>query len=110
MFLLPCANGYHEVIYLEVHRIDKKNNLNLPWFNCETENSEYSPQIVHFKKSLFCSGGNLEHFERSCVFLVKDENELFLMKVPFSLRSCFEVTCSKLTIETLEQGVRYVQN
>ena len=64
MFLLPCANAYHEVIYLEVHRIDKKNNLNLPWFNCETENSEYSPQIVHFKKSLFCSGGNLEHFER----------------------------------------------
>ena len=40
--------------------------------------------------------------------ICKIENQIYILKIKYISQSA--ITCSKLTIETLEQGVKYAQS
>ena len=47
---------------------------------------------------------------RFCMWVLAEECHTLCINGGNKYTRCYTVTCSKLTIETVEQGVKYVQN
>ena len=60
---VSCTNTHHDVTDLVNHEMVKNTNLNISRtehnFSMKQKNTKPVPQMTHFEKLSFCSGGNI---------------------------------------------------